>query len=98
MAKNFLWITNTEENIHFYRDSAPKFNLSLHLFRHKRIKNRGIVPKTQCPLDNKRKFEEIMVENLWFPRFLLFVIYLPFKSNASAHFIPSTADDTIPPA
>ena len=30
MAKNFLWITNTEENIHFYRDSAPKSNLSLH--------------------------------------------------------------------
>ena len=30
MSKNFLWITNTEENIQFYRDSAPKSNLSLH--------------------------------------------------------------------
>ena len=30
MAKQFLWITNTEENIHFYRDSSPKSNLSLH--------------------------------------------------------------------
>ena len=30
MAKQFLWITNTEENIQFYRDSSPKSNLSLH--------------------------------------------------------------------
>ena len=30
MSKNFLWITNTETNIQFYRDSAPKSNLSLH--------------------------------------------------------------------
>ena len=30
MAKQFLWITNTKENIQFYRDSAPKSNLSLH--------------------------------------------------------------------
>ena len=29
MAKNFLWATNTPENIHFYSDSAPKSNLSL---------------------------------------------------------------------
>ena len=30
MAKQFLWITNTEENIQFYCDSARKSNLSLH--------------------------------------------------------------------
>ena len=30
MAKNFLWITRTEENLAFYADSAPKSNLSLH--------------------------------------------------------------------
>ena len=30
MATNFLWITNTPENIRFYSDSAPKSNLSLH--------------------------------------------------------------------
>ena len=30
MAKNFLWVTNTAENIRFYSDSAPKFNISLH--------------------------------------------------------------------
>ena len=29
MATNFLWITNTPENIRFYSDSAPKSNLSL---------------------------------------------------------------------
>ena len=30
MATEFLWITNTEENVRFYSDSAPKSNLSLH--------------------------------------------------------------------
>ncbi len=30
MSKDFLWITNVEENIQFYCDSAPKSNLSLH--------------------------------------------------------------------
>ena len=30
MSKDFLWITNTEENIQFYQDSTPKSNLSLH--------------------------------------------------------------------
>jgi len=30
MAKQFLWITNTEENLLFYANSAPKSNLSLH--------------------------------------------------------------------
>ncbi len=30
MAKNFLWVTRTEENLQFYSDSAPKSNLSLH--------------------------------------------------------------------
>lgn len=30
MATNFLWVTNTAENIRFYSDSAPKSNLSLH--------------------------------------------------------------------
>ena len=30
MAKNFLWITNTEDNVRFYSDSAQKSNLSLH--------------------------------------------------------------------
>lgn len=30
MSKDFLWITNTEENLRFYSDSAPKSNLSLH--------------------------------------------------------------------
>ena len=30
MTKQFLWVTNTEENVQFYRDSAPKSNLSLH--------------------------------------------------------------------
>ena len=30
MATNFLWITNTPENVRFYSDSAPKSNLSLH--------------------------------------------------------------------
>lgn len=30
MAKQFLWVTNTEENVRFYSDSAPKSNLSLH--------------------------------------------------------------------
>jgi len=29
MAKEFYWITNTEENIKFYSDSAPKTSLSL---------------------------------------------------------------------
>lgn len=28
--KDFLWITNTEENRRFYSNSAPKVNLSLH--------------------------------------------------------------------
>ena len=28
MAKNFLWVTNTPENIHFYSDSAPKSGIS----------------------------------------------------------------------
>ena len=35
-------------------------------FRHNRIKNGGIVKQTQYPFDNKHKFEEIKVENLWF--------------------------------
>ena len=30
MAKNFLWITKTKENLEFYSDSAPKSGLSLH--------------------------------------------------------------------
>lgn len=30
MTNDFLWITNTEENIRFYSNSAPKSNLSLH--------------------------------------------------------------------
>ncbi len=30
MAKQFLWITNTEENIKFYCDSTHKSNISLH--------------------------------------------------------------------
>ena len=30
MAKNFLWVTNTEDNVRFYSDSAQKTNLSLH--------------------------------------------------------------------
>ena len=30
MAKDFLWVTNTEENLQFYSDSAPKSNLLLH--------------------------------------------------------------------
>ena len=30
MSKTFLWITNTEENIRFYSNSAPKTSLSLH--------------------------------------------------------------------
>ncbi len=30
MAKDFLWITKTEENLKFYLNSAPKSNLSLH--------------------------------------------------------------------
>ncbi len=30
MANDFLWITNTEENIQFYSDSAKKSNLLLH--------------------------------------------------------------------
>ena len=29
MAKNFLWVTNTSENIHFYSNSAPKSGISL---------------------------------------------------------------------
>ena len=29
MAKNFLWVTNTEENVRFYSNSAAKSNLSL---------------------------------------------------------------------
>ena len=31
LSKDFLWITNKEENIRFYSNSAPKSNLSLHL-------------------------------------------------------------------
>ena len=30
LSKDFLWITNKEENIRFYSNSAPKSNLSLH--------------------------------------------------------------------
>ena len=30
MAKDFLWVTKTDENLRFYADSAPKSNLSLH--------------------------------------------------------------------
>lgn len=30
MAKNFLWITRTDENLAFYANSALKSNLSLH--------------------------------------------------------------------
>lgn len=30
MAKEFLWVTNTKENVQFYSDSAPKSGLSLH--------------------------------------------------------------------
>ncbi len=30
MTKDFLWVTNTEENLQFYSDSATKSNLLLH--------------------------------------------------------------------
>lgn len=30
MAKDFLWITKTEENLRFYSESAPKSDLALH--------------------------------------------------------------------
>ena len=46
-------------------------------FRHKQIKNRGIVKKHSTPCDNKHKFEEIRVENLWFSSF--FVVFYSFS-------------------
>ena len=46
-------------------------------FRHNRIKNRGIVKRSQYPFEMNHKFEEIKVENLRFSSF--FIVFYSFS-------------------